>query len=612
MRLRDALPTYWRLGAGNLARVALYRARVKAGLFPADAKDSAVPAGPFFAPSPAGLPPMPPPGDDWVRMGVAFGHHRFPVTDAPPCWFNDPLSDRVFPDPQRRWTRIGDFEPAFGDIKRVWELSRWSWLPSLAQHARSDIPGAIDRLNQWVSDWCRANPPWHGPNWKCGQESSIRIMHAAMADLLLADAPRAPQPALAWWLDHSLTRIAPTMSYARAQDNNHGTSEAAGLFIGGDWLGMTGGSDARAARWHRQGRAALEERVGALIADDGSFSQHSVTYHRMMLDTQSMCELWRRARCLPRFSDRFYARAASAVGWLRAMIADPGGDAINLGANDGAMLLPIAGNAYRDFRPSASLAGALFTDQRLFADDGSSRLLAWFGLTTAAPLVEPPSSALFGDGGYATLRASDALAVLRFGRFRYRPSQCDVNHVDLWVGGEAILRDGGTYSYNDGDEWITYFGGAVGHNSVVFDGQEQMRRLGRFLLGDWIHSDITPEYDDKGRLTAIAASHRTAGGARHRRRIQLEPKMLRVEDRIDGFDRLAELRWRLVPGDWRIEGLCATNGSVRIIIEAELDAALAIEAGYESRHYLERTAVPILVVTCHAPQTVTTTVEWPA
>jgi hypothetical protein len=557
------------------------------------------------------LPSQAAPVDDWIDTGVAFGYHRFAVADAPPNWFKDPLSDRVFEDSGRPWTKIGDFEPAFGDIKRIWELSRWAWLPVMAQQARAGRDGALNRLNAWLSDWCRNNPPWHGPNWKCGQEASIRIMHAAMSDMLLADTPRTPLPGLKWWLGHSLRRISPTIAYARAQDNNHGTSEAAGLFIGGDWLGMTG--DPRASGWHQQGVCALEERVGALIAADGSFSQHSVTYHRMMLDTLSMCELWRRARHLPPFSDRFYARARAAAHWLRAMIADPGGDAINLGANDGAMLLPIAGNAYRDFRPSATLASVLFIGQQPFNDAPSLRILQWFGLPcTASPPMPPPVSALFDDGGYATLRAGTAQAVLRFGRFRYRPSQCDVNHLDLWVGGQAILRDGGTYSYNDGDEWIDYFGGVIGHNSAQFDNRPQMRRLSRFLLADWIRSEINPQFDSNGALIAITAEHRGIGGSRHRRSVALEPTRLRVEDELTGFEEMAQLRWRLAPTDWRLDGTCVTDGEISIRIEAGEDLTLAIEEGFESSHYLQRNRAPVLTLTVRTAQTVVTWVEWQA
>lgn len=608
MRLIDRISAYWRLGPANLVRVAFYRARVKAGTLPVASADRDAPDTLFLAEPLAALPSRPAPVDDWNGAGVAFGHHRFTLTDAPPNWFKDPLSNLVFANPGRPWTKIADFDPTFGDIKRVWELSRWSWLPVMAQQARAGQDRALNRLNAWISDWCRNNPPWHGPNWKCGQEASIRILHAAMSDMLLADTPRPPLPAMQWLLGHSLRRIAPTMAYARAQNNNHGTTEAAGLFIGGDWLGMTG--DPRASGWHQQGIRALEERVGALIAADGSFSQHSVTYHRMMLDTLSMCELWRRARKLPPFSDRFYGRARAAAYWLRAMVADPGGDAINLGANDGAMLLPIAGNAYRDFRPSATLALVLFTGQKPFNDAASQQILEWFGLSCATAPMPPPVSALFDDGGYATLRAGTALAVLRFGRFRYRPSQCDVNHLDLWVGGNAILRDGGTYSYNDGDEWIEYFGGVIGHNSAQFDNRPQMRRLGRFLLADWIRSEINPRFDCDGALTAIFAEHSSFGGGKHSRGVVLQPMRLRVEDKLTDFKEMAQLRWRLAPADWQLDGTCVTDGQVSIRVEGGDDLVLAIDEGFESSHYLEKTKVPILTLTVRSAQTVVTHVEW--
>ena len=41
------------------------------------------------------------------------------------------------------------------------------------------------------------------------------------------------------------------MAYALGQQNNHGTSEAAALFIGGSWLEQLG--DPRGARWSRIG-----------------------------------------------------------------------------------------------------------------------------------------------------------------------------------------------------------------------------------------------------------------------------------------------------------------------------------------------------------------------
>jgi len=93
-----------------------------------------------------------------------------------------------------------------------------------------------------------------------------------------------------------LKRIAPTVSYAMAQDNNHGTSEAAALFIGGNYVGDK--------KLETLGRTLLENRVSRLVGDDGSFAQYSVNYHRLFLDALSLSEWWRAKNNLPEFSNR--------------------------------------------------------------------------------------------------------------------------------------------------------------------------------------------------------------------------------------------------------------------------------------------------------------------
>src|SRR5690606_27108937 len=127
------------------------------------------------------------------------------------------------------------------------------------------------------------------------------------------------------------------LSYARAQDNNHATSEAVALFAAGAWLELAGSAGGRVLA--RQGRGLLERHVIRLFGKDGSFSQHSVNYHRLVLDTLSIAEIWRQHAGLPAFSASFRERAAAGAQWLRAMVDPSTGDAPNLGANDGANLL---------------------------------------------------------------------------------------------------------------------------------------------------------------------------------------------------------------------------------------------------------------------------------
>ncbi len=485
-------------------------------------------------------------------------------------------------------------------------------------------PEGLERLNTWLAEWVHNNPPYLGPNWKCGQEASIRVMHLAVAALLL-DQHRRPMPALRTLIGAHLRRIAPTIQYAIAQDNNHGTSEAAALFIGGSWLATLGGRDGQ--RWAALGRRWLENRSARLIEVDGSFSQYSVNYHRLLLDTYSLVEHWRRCLELPAFSPRLHGRLAAATRWLQAMTQPETGDAPVLGANDGAWLLPFGDSDYRDYRPAVQLAMALFLDRRAYgdaADGGASwnRPLRWLGIPVPTRPAEPPGAVQFDAGGYSLLRRGPACALLRYPRFRFRPSQADALHVDLWVAGINHLRDAGSYSYNAGDAVSGYFSGTAGHNTIQFDDRDQMSRLSRFLFGDWLRAEaVLPltEVGDEvkaeaaveaeaktetGRTLTTAAAYTDAQGARHRRQVWLATDRLRVEDEVSGFASKAVLRWRLAPGDWRLAGDTVrrsdTGNALRVTASVPI-ARMELVQGWESRYYLQRTAVPVLEVEITQP-----------
>lgn len=589
------------LGPANLARVLWYRGALKLGIHPAQRIAApAIPPGPFFAP-PEPDPAPAPPVLSWVTNGLLFGFHHLPVGNDPPRWTIDPLAQRkghgCDPPPETlpAWWRIPDF--GGGDIKRVWELSRFDWALAFAQQARAGNVQAFARLERWTADWTRANPPFRGPNWKCAQETSIRLMRLALAALLL-DGEGRISPALQALVAAHLARIEPTLSYARAQDNNHATSEAAALFIAGAWFVIAGIE--RGKRWEERGRRLLEAQVARLFAGDGSFSQYSLNYHRLALDTLSLAEVWRRRAGLASFTDNFARRALAAGEWLRTMVDPSSGDAPNLGANDGANLLPLTDARYRDHRPSVQLASALFDGAAAYPAGPWDAQLAWLGLSPptrrAAPL---PSRAVFDDGGYAVLRHGPAMAVLRYPRFRFRPSQADALHVDLWLAGANVLRDGGSYSYNTDACWIDYFGGVRSHNTVEFDDAPQMPRLSRFLLGDWLEAQVRD-------LTAggFVAGYRHRAGWTHRREVQLGEGM-RVIDTISGGFATARLRWRLAPGAWRVAGDGVTNGHHRLTIAADMPlASLALNRGWESRHYLSRTEIPVLEVVVKQPGTI--------
>lgn len=613
--------TLWRLGPANLARAALYRALLRSGHYRRRMPMGEPLRGPFFAFPDAATPPRRPDLADaaaWAAKAARVLGGELPVfsngwrpAGFPPRWHRSLITQVDEPVRAMHWSLLPDFGLTGGDVKGYWESSRFDGLLILALgwlcSGRDDLR---DGIHRWLEDWCARNPANTGLQWKCGQETGLRLMQALLAaDLLERWGGVTPTPALADFVRQHAERIAPTMLYAVAQDNNHGTSEAAALYVAGLFLQRQG--DAATGRRHADlGRRWLEDRVGRLVMPDGSFSQHSVTYHRLMLDTCALAETARRAHGEPAFSARLTDRLAAATRWLRACSDAVSGDAPNLGANDGARLFVLDGSAYRDFRPSLRWAARLFLGTGPEAPD---ERLAWLGLAPAARGDQGAAlrtTELLADGGYARLATADAWALLRLPRYRFRPSHADALHLDLWVAGTNVLRDGGSFSYNAEDHWLRYFGGTASHNTVQFDGRDQMPRLSRFLFGDWLETEEVA-LDDTA--VEVTAAYRDREGVRHRRRVHLGAGRCVVVDEVSGFRDRAVLRWRVAPseGNWRCADGVWSDAKLRIQVcsSAPITRFECVE-GWESRHYDEKSPLPVLEVEVDTATTLTTEITW--
>ena len=370
------------------------------------------------------------------------------------------------------------------------------------------------------------------------------------------------------------------------------------------------------------GRKWLENRATRLIEPDGSFSQYSVNYHRVMLDTYSMAEHWRKVLELPAFSQKLYQQLQSATNWLYQMVQAETGDAPNLGVNDGARLLPLSNTDYRDFRPSVQLAMTLFCKQSAFplylwerglGGKGFNGSLHWLNIPIPEQIAKPADFFFFPNGGYSVLRKNKAFALLRFPNFRFRPSQADALHVDLWLDGQNLLRDGGTYSYNAGEEVTRYFGGTASHNTIQFDDRDQMPRLSRFLFGEWLKADHVVPIHERGNSLQTAAGYRDYKEATHQRTISLTTESLQVTDSFAGFKQKAVLRWRLQPDDWVITSNTISNGKHRLNIQTDLPISrFEIVEGWESRYYLQKTPLPVLEVEVQQAGEIITTYQFQA
>lgn len=602
MKIIMKVRTVLALGLFNLIRVFKYRMGVRIGLNSVQKITAVFPSGSFFS------------RQFDINQNVelilnelnGFGYLRYSITGNYPNWFYSPLTKKEFRDVNQPWYLISDFNSEVGDIKGVWEASRFNWVLDLILLERQRQDGvALNQLDLWLNHWCASNPPYEGPNWKCGQEASIRVMHVVAA-LVGLDQLHEYHENLLKFIEVHLKRIAPTIEYAIAQDNNHGTSEATALFIGGALLYYFM-PEPKYKAWTNLGRKWLENRAKKLIMPDGGFSQYSSTYHRVMLDSYSLAEIIRHKFGSERFSDELYSRLKKATDWLYILTESNSGDVPNIGANDGAHLLHVSSTDYRDFRPSVQLASTLFSRQSYYTTSGSyDESLIFFHLDKEElnHKTLPKKDQFFYESGLITAEERNFFIVFKLPVFKFRPSQCDALHLDVWWKEQNILRDGGTYSYNSTTEDLDYFSGVESHNTVQFDEHQQMPRLSRFLLGAWL-KPIKLSYQPDHFICA----YQDYWGCEHQREITLTENQVQVVDTVSGFNNQATVRWRLQPGKWSLCDNVLSNDNIRIVIDSESELTLRLVQGEESRYYYQKQPIPVLEIKVLQAASITTIIQ---
>jgi hypothetical protein len=470
-----------------------------------------------------------------VRTGehqaYRYPWRRRPTTKAE--WLRHPETGFVYSD-RDAWWHVPHFDPRAGDIKDVWEPARFGWAYDLARGWLLTGNDAFVRtLREGVSTFLRSAPPFRGPHWACGQETSIRAIAWLWAEGACRDAPSFDETmrgelleALAW----SGERVADAFGYAQSQRNNHGLSEAAGLIAIGARLG---GAEPRGMQWIERGHRALELMILDQIAPDGWYIQHSFTYARVALDQLTIAR--RALRAVGRdMSPRAQGRVRALIDLMAACIDPRSGDLPNHGANDGAYVLPLSTRSYRDFRPSLTAAAATFDAPLPDNIEPDRETLAWLGADTLAhrPAARVPW-VRSGRSGWAVAATSHARVFARAGRYRSRPGHIDPAHLDVWMDGTAVALDAGTFRYAAPAPWNNGLAGIEVHNTITITGVEAARRGPRFLWLRWPRARIdAAAVVGEEIVIEIANESWQHRGITHSRRCTLGPEGVSVVDEI--------------------------------------------------------------------------------
>jgi len=535
-----------------------------------------------------------------------------------PDWFLNPVTGKRAKS-GLHWCDIDLFDPAVGDIKFIWELSRFAWVYTLvrAYMATGDEKYA-EKFWTLFESWLEANQPNMGPSYACGQECAIRLMAMCFALYALSQAHSSTvekKIKLITAVAVHADRIEKNIDFAISTRTNHSLTEAAGLYTAGMLFPEFKSSD----RWLKLGKKVLTNEGFKQIYSDGSYIQHSINYHRLML--QDFLWVLRLAQLNDdSFCDELLSRVRKAADFLYQMQDDSSGRVPNYGANDGALIIPLNNCDYLDYRAVIQSAHYLFNKTRLYEPGPWDEDLLWlFGpQALAAPLqqIERDSKA-YEAGGYYTLRSDDSWAMMRCHSYRDRPGHADMLHLDLWWKGHNILRDSGTHMYNCEQPWQDYFSSTSAHNTVTVDGASQMQRLSRFMWLDWTKAKLVMHKSfNGGAIKIMQGEHygfRKPYNIIHRRAVLSSPDsfFLIVDDILGAGTHEVGLYWQLSDVDYQSQGnsvILRTNcGTVCLVFldsfgsgKCECFRGDQSPAGWQSLYYGNRHPAPMLLYSAGA------------
>jgi len=410
-------------------------------------------------------------------------------------WVTNPENGFRYND-NAHWIDINDYSQEAGDIKFVWEPSRFSNIYTFIRFEQYSGVDCSKQVFAQIEDWISKNDINRGPNFKCSQEISLRILNWTFAIYYYKDSPNLTeslfekiQHYIYWQTHHVYNNI----NFSRiAVRNNHAITETLLLYISGTLFpGFP-----ESAKWKKDGKRWFEEEIAYQIYEDGTFLQFSMNYHRVVIQLLTWAIRLSELNG-DKFNTTVYERARKSLLFLTNCLDEKSGWLPNYGANDGALFFKLNDNHYRDYRPQLE---ALSTVLGLTWQYGAFEDVYWYGLK---PINHPEAvditkgASVFNKGGYYLFRQENSLSFIRCGNHHDRPSQADNLHLDIWYKGINLLHDAGSYKYNTDEKTIRYFMGTRSHNTVMLDDYDQMQKGPRFIWYQWSQcEDIKTEENE--------------------------------------------------------------------------------------------------------------------
>lgn len=462
---------------------------------------------------------------DRACEGIIIGFSSIELNYGNPIdWQLNPLTGKRCND-KEKWYLIPDFDQERGDIKAIWEASRFSHFITLSRaFLLTDDEKYYKTFSLQLKDWLKRNSYGYGANFKCGQECSLRMVNALLAYTvfrnhgLVTDADTSNVKDL---VDRCYRKILSNFFYAyKCIKNNHTISELMGMIVGA-WCCCDQKQLVRAYR-------LLDEVIDEQFTDDGGYRQFSFNYQRLALqDLEVVLSI--SSQTGQELNSKSKEKIQNAT-LLMYQCQDETGDMPNYGSNDGALVFPVTSCSYRDFRPTINATYALITKKQLYDPGKHQEEIIWFScgreIQDCKTEKRERVSSQFDHAGLFILRNDNSWAMIISNEFHTRPAHMDQLHFDLWIDGVNVLCDAGTFSY--ASEEGRKLSRNENHNTVFVKGKAQMNSSGPFMIYDWTKRSLG--YCDESGFSGTMVS---VNGYTHVREVKQIGASYEITDKVD-------------------------------------------------------------------------------
>ncbi len=505
-------------------------------------------------------------------------------------WHYSPIT-KVEVDKTLKWYKIPDFDPERGDIKIVWEASRFTHFFYFARaYLLTKEKKYYDAFSVQLNSWVKENGYSYGANYKCGQETTLRTINALITYSIFKECgfdSQRDKDNLHKLVEGSYKKVLSNFFYAhKCIRNNHTFSEITGLIIGA-WCSDDKKNLEKAYR-------LLNEEIENQFLSDGGYVQRSFNYQRFALQLMEFILKISKKTNMD-ISGKNKGLIKNSI-LLMYQMQDDTGDVPNYGSNDGALIFMVTSCGYRDFRPVINTLYSILEGKRVYDAGDYDEELLWFSEKEIDELptnkIERTSSG-FKQSGFYSLRHDNGFLMVILQHFKTRPAQMDQLHIDIWHKGKNIFCDSGTYSYaaDIGKELAL----TAAHNTVKVEGKEQMKKRGPFLVYDWtICKDVSHDSD------SFSGTMISKNGYTHLRDIKKTAWGYRINDKVISNDNLCKFHFH-TPFEVKIfqwgfelhdkdEVLCKVG-----VFSEDIE----INKAYRSLYYLKKEEINCITVRCN-------------